>query len=566
MTHNPFDRTAGRSFLPLFFSLIFVVFNVLGFFAKKYLIERRFTVTYPTPFVCIFAVLLAIPVARIVRKLWDRLSAFSSAPDMGPGREKISFRRTVRYAARILLLWSPYLLIRFPGNADIDTYWQLMQIYGFIPLNDHHPVFDTLVFGLFWRIGDLFGDNSISLFLYCGIQVVITAVVLSFAREYCLYRGVSEKGGKIIFLFYALYPIVPLFAQTMAKDMLHGWIFVLFIILFYELIYTRGAFLRKNRNLALFALVVLALMLTKKTGIYIAVLSLGLALLGCRGSRKRLLLLIFTPLLLYSGFYRVVDAFNPYVRGPVAEMLSVPSQQIAYLVRIEASELTDSDWSTLEGVYRNARELGDVYNPIRADATKGRWREEATGEQKKNFISLYWRKFVEHPYIMTMPVFALDYPLFCVDLGALGDESLLYYLDEVPAQAEITPMDQVLSSWAESTSPETFHRTMGSSYRSPFFALLSSAFHEIFLEIANSCAVLFSKCFIVTWIPLFCVFYKLFRNGWKSFLSDVPLLLNLAVLAVGPVVLPRYLVNSVYILPLVVSSIFWEPFRNTTFD
>ena len=458
------------------------------------------------------------------------------------------------------------MLIRFPGNADVDTYWQLMQVYGFLPLSDHHPICDTLIFGLFWRLGDLFGNNSVSLFLYCGIQVVITAIVLSFAREYCLYRGVSEKGGKIIFLFYALYPAVPLFAQTMAKDMLHGWIFVLFCILFYELIYTDGAFLRQNRYLAVSCLVVLALMLTKKTGVYIAGISLGLALFACRGSRKRLLQLIIFSLLLYSGFYRVVDAVSPYQRGSVAEMLSVPSQQIAYLIKVDASELTDSDWSTLEGVYQDARKLGNVYNPVRADATKGLWRNEATGVQKKNFITLYFRKFVEHPYFMTMPIFALDYPLVCVDTDALGDESLLYYLDEVPAEEEITYLDQVLSSWTESTSPETVHRTIGSSYRSPFFASLSLMFHEVFLEIANTCAVLFSKCFVVTWIPLFCVFYKLFRSGWRSLLSELPLLLNLAVLAVGPIVLPRYLVNSVYILPLVISSMFWEPFRNTNLD
>ena len=105
-------------------------------------------------------------------------------------------KRFLRTALLFAVAWIPYCVIRFPGNMDFDSYWQLMQIYGYSLFSDHHPVFDTLLFGLFWKIGSVLGSNRISVFLYCGIQIILTSLAFSFSIEYCLRRGVSSRTAR----------------------------------------------------------------------------------------------------------------------------------------------------------------------------------------------------------------------------------------------------------------------------------------------------------------------------------------------------------------------------------
>ena len=124
----------------------------------------------------------------------------------------------LRYSLIVLACWLPVMLIRFPGNIDPDTFWQLLQTRGLALTSDHHPWFDTVLFGLFWSIGDVFGSHAFSLLAYSVSQAVLTAI--SFAVCFCYFRWLEVHSilRRGIVALVSLLPFFPMFAQTMAKD------------------------------------------------------------------------------------------------------------------------------------------------------------------------------------------------------------------------------------------------------------------------------------------------------------------------------------------------------------
>ena len=119
--------------------------------------------------------------------------------------------------------------------------------------------------------------------------------------------------------------------------------------------------------------------------------------------------------------------------GEKHESLSVPSQQVGYLVRECSVSFTEEDWSVLQGVYSNAQELGETYVPYRADNIKNKWIDNAPGENKWAFVWWYLKQYASHPRQMVLAVLALDYPVLCVDTSLLEDESYLTIRDNLPA-------------------------------------------------------------------------------------------------------------------------------------
>ena len=457
----------------------------------------------------------------------------------------------------MLVCWCPYYVIRFPGNVDPDTFWQLLQTYGYTALNDHHPLFDTVLFGLFWKLGDLFSNNSVSVFLYCALQFVITALVFSYARIYFRNLNIPKQVDRFLLAFYAFYPFVAMTAQAMTKDSIYAWCFTLFLVQYIEIVRTAGDALRERKFFFIFVLNVWLTMVTKKTGFYVFVGAMLFALFYIR-EKKRFLIALVIPVLAYHFLWSglLMNSFN-IVPGSEAEMLSVPSQQIGYLIKDCREEISEEDWLILDSVYTDAQGMGDVYWPLRADATKGRWKKDASSQEKKEFFSWYLKQYIKHPKEMFLSIFALDYPLLCVDDSSLGAESLLFFYDNIPGKEEERPQVEItIAGFAEKEMPvEKMHELIKTCYRPTFIKKLSTLFDEIYLHLTQSCAVLFSKVLWATWLPLFLLFYG-FRYNIRKSIMALPALLTTATLAVGPIVLPRYMITSLFIAPILVAVLF----------
>lgn len=540
-------------------------------------------------------------------------STADSAADSTPERIPGSTSRTARafhsrhplcaHVAVICACWSPYLLVRFPGNLDPDTQWQLLQFYGLAARTDQHPWFDTLVFGAFWQVGGALGSHAWSLLLYEFAQMACTACTFALCVHWMGTAGLPRGLRRFTLVFAALYPAVPLFAQTMAKDMLFAWPFMLFVLLLAEAARTHGAAFGSRRFAIAFFAVACLVMLTKKTGIYIVTAScvtlvayMGWWLrhdaAGRQGAaqaragvhppatthgraeapaqatphpRARMLArtaaATLAALALVGGVWQhaVIPAMG-VAPGPGKEKMSIVTQQTALYLAWHGDEMSDGDWQIVHSVFTNAQDLGTVYDPYRADATKDRWNSDAPADAQRDFLRWYAAAMLRHPDVFATAWGATALPLYYPDTTTQADESFVSYRNNLPARStnpEATGNEgflQGLTGDGSAASLSSVQSLMRSSYRPAWAASLADGLDAVYAFLERCVPVLFIKAVFTTWVPLVCAAYCIRRRNGAGLVMLVPALVTLATLAAAPIVLPRYVVASVDTLPLALAA------------
>jgi|UPI0005509C6F hypothetical protein len=506
----------------------------------------------------------AFPLYVCIKFLFGKIDNYIKANEPNAGQSytqlrDITRRKGLPYAGIILTGWLPYLLIRFPGNIDSDTYWQLEQIYGLVQPNDQHPYFDTLIFGAFWKLGDALHSHFWSLLIFVIIQMTVTALVLSLSLCYLQFINMPRWLRRACLLFSACYPTVALFAQTMAKDMLFSWIWVLLVISLMEIIRSRGGILKHRGFLVSLMFVVLLTMLTKKTGIYLTFGAFAVTFLCAKRHRLRCIASFIIPAALFLGIWTsiLLPMWN-VAPGPEREMLAVPSQQTAMYIRMHKDRMTSKDWSTLSRVFEDPQSLGEIYTPARGDNTKGRWKESSTTEDKKAFLTWWLDSLRDDPKSFILAFAANSLPVYYPDISTEGDESTLFYGDKVTSQD--TTDENLIStliaySGGKATRSDILELTNGAS-RDPAISSVSDTFSFWFLRISHAFPILFSKVLFTTWIPLFSLCYCLRKKRWLGVACLAPAALTLLTLMIGPIAIPRYLVAVLYTTPLTLGSLF----------
>ena len=471
--------------------------------------------------------------------------------------EAIAVRDVLARAGILFCSWLPYLAIRFPGNIDDDTIVQLMQHYGLVAASDHHPWFDTQVFGLFWDLGGALGSHLWSLLSFALVQMAVTALALGLSLVYLRRRMGAPAGfvrGSTIFL--AAFPLVPLVAQSMAKDMLFSWVYVLFLVCYVEIARTRGKALARPRfALACFA-VVLVLMLTKKTGMYVCGAAGIVLLLWVRERRRELAIGLVVALALFCGGWTALLHAWGVDASPSGEALSVAAQQTARVLADHGSEVGQADRATLSAVWYELDTMGDSYVVGRADATKWRWNALAPTSDKLAYLGLYCRLGLRYPstYALaflgtTLEVFApvINWP-FSSDAAY---ESSLWYLDKV-TDDERDYERLVYFGMDDATA----YSLLSGATRPSWAVAASDVLDQAYSAIAGVCPWPFSKAPYLTWIPLAVLLYACRKRSGLVAVCLWPVVLNLGCVLLGAIALPRYAVASVYAVPLALGMVF----------
>lgn len=204
--------------------------------------------------------------------------------------------RILKVSALLFALWIPWIVALYPGSMIWDTYYQIWQCYPeghpiyFIPwgptestidnyFSDHHPIFDTLVFGAFARFSDLlFGSWNYGVFAFVLIQAIGTAISLSAGIEYLRAMDCPRTLRIGIAALYAFLPFYGCYAGTMIKDTFFSWLYIPWFLIAVEVARTKGVCLNQRSTFIWFLSLCLLLCLTKKTGLY--VVAFTLAVLG----------------------------------------------------------------------------------------------------------------------------------------------------------------------------------------------------------------------------------------------------------------------------------------------
>lgn len=370
----------GIFFLRYLGVLEYTVFCVLGFLAAAapmYIdsAEMQFTLGFVLRFIVTFA--LSVVAYSLFCFFCTRKKRLGSALREPKRRFDINrgSRSILLIAALMLVLWAPYGICLYPGISFFDTAFQLVQFFGnpsfgFFPMHegfsytDHHPVFDTLLFGGFVKVGTLLLSANAGMFLYLIAQAILTALSFSYAIAYMrTVLGVSRGACFASVAFLSLCPIVPVFIFSMTKDSLFSWLYVCFLVQIIEIVRTRGEALTHLKFFAAVLMVALFLGLTKKTGVYVCLLTVAALCFFAKQYWKRLVSVALVPLIVTAVILpMVVFPVLNVSPGSKVELLGFFYQQTARFVVDYPDDVTQKEKEAISGVldYEN---LAERYSP-----------------------------------------------------------------------------------------------------------------------------------------------------------------------------------------------------------
>lgn len=428
-----------------------------------------------------------------------------------------------------MLIWFPTLLAFYPGISNYDTPKQYLQaVEKSIPYSTHHPLLHTLIFGGAMKIGQMLpnGDLQKGLLIYTLSQCLICAIMF-----YMIMKFINSKKWLVIatFCYFALFPVISLFAISMTKDVLFSLALALCILQLYEMYSDKESFWDKPSKPVKLIITTVVMCLLRNNGIY-AVFLFAICSILLKGiSRKKNLLLfgiIFALYLLISnGLMLALHA----EKGNKREAFHVPMQQLARVYCEHGEDAFDEE--QLELLYRAIP--GDAivaYSPVFADEIKERTNFYVVLDNKADYLKLwidiglkypreYVDAFLENTYQFWYPWTTV------VDDVKTGHR---YYFD--------------------------FQMRGGEIVRESHFYKLLLVYYEFLDQAALYQKIPFVRLLFsmgtMLWISLCALFYGLYTKNCGIIWAEIMVLCYCATAMLGPVSLVRYYLILFYIFPV----------------
>lgn len=288
-----------------------------------------------------------------------------------------------------MCVWSVYYFLFYPGIVTQDSYYQVTQALGFVPLTNEHPFLHTLLEAVFLKPAYLFFDDiELGIGWFILFQMAVMALIVAYVNVLLHRMGISKGVRTAVVLFYCLHPLAGMYAVTMWKD-----IWMAMLLLFYLLVIIRILYLRDSSRFVWcqFTAAALGVLFAKGTGVIMIGFS-ALAMLPLfRRQRKlclKLLCLTVLSVLLWSGIQNIAFARFGVTPGHIRETKSVPLQQIARVVSRHGAELSPQERAAIDEILPCDR-LPVLYNPRISDAVKAQLNEEAYQADPGRYIRLW---------------------------------------------------------------------------------------------------------------------------------------------------------------------------------
>lgn len=301
------------------------------------------------------------------------------------------------YWGIIFVAYIPYWLTYYPGVITPDSLSQVSQTVGIYSLSNHHPLMHTIVISVFIKIGEAFGNYNIGVAIYSIVQMLALSGIFAYTVYYMSKKNIPVCLRIITLVFYAIYPIHCMYSITMWKDIPFAICMLLFVILINELVTNKEQFFKSKKNLVLFAITMILVVLFRNNGIYVAILTAPFIFVFAKQYYKQLLIIFACVILFYSVLWKgIMFSVLKVEEGSMAEALSVPLQQIARVVRDKADELTDEEKQQINKLW-TTNNLAEIYNPTLSDNVKGSVNVEELSDNKGDFIKLWIGLVIKYP-------------------------------------------------------------------------------------------------------------------------------------------------------------------------
>ena len=137
----------------------------------------------------------------------------------GPFSGRTSIKRYVIYVIICMVGWIPLFMRFYPGSFGADSINQIRQAMHLMPYGNHLPVISTWLIELLYSIGfSLTGQVNAALAFYTVFQMILTACTYAGCLCYLEKRRVPRAAVYTVLGFFALVPMIAMYAIYIHKD------------------------------------------------------------------------------------------------------------------------------------------------------------------------------------------------------------------------------------------------------------------------------------------------------------------------------------------------------------
>lgn len=467
-------------------------------------------------------------------------------------RIKTSYKDSVRkffgiYLILLLVMWVPWIAVSWPGILRDDTLAQYMMSFTPFPYEDRHPVFDTLFFELFWRVGMVLGNAVYGLIIYIIFQAIALAAGGSLLLCYIRKYGVPLWIEISAIIYYCTSYVVVAAVPTMSKDSLHTIFMLPLAILFVEICLTKGRALDRPAVICCFVLLAFLSIASKRTALIILLCG-GIALFClAKGRRKKILVVMLIPMAMVECLWQpIVNHSLNVSHYQTKEVMGLIYQPIGRLLSKSPQAIESEDRHAFEGLMgEDLKKVGEVYNPIRVDEVMYTIDVNAPAEVKSRALKAWFNELIRHPDEFAEAYIAVWYGWFSP-----------FSINEYPSNLDVLFTPSFMQQWAAFVNNDIDEANrvlspfMNRSDSSPWMKEAKVNLHEEIQSPLNSRGV------YVTYVPLFVLICLLYRRRWSHLAAWVLIGATSLSFFASPVALEWYPIPLFFILPLFVSLLF----------
>ena len=304
-------------------------------------------------------------------------------------KRKFSFKKVLQWWGILLLFFIPWYLLLYPGILTADSASQVADAITTDTLIDHHSAFlDLVLRGILLPVRHLTGSLQSAV----GFASLLQMFIVTFAFAVCyewIRMYLSDRTLRIMaFLWFAVYPIHPIYSVTMWKDIPFSVCFLVLMLCLDSAVTDEDAFFTSGKKKFALFITLLLLPLMRHNGLSVTVVMTVYLFFGFRRYRRQAAILCGCALAAFCIWKFIMLPVLNVTEITPAHVYSVQEQQIVRVLDKYRDELPDAERDELES-YFNIPEIWNEYNPILSDPVKIHFRDERFNEDPGRFFSLW---------------------------------------------------------------------------------------------------------------------------------------------------------------------------------
>ncbi len=435
----------------------------------------------------------------------------------------------------IIIMWIPAFLAVFPGIYSYDAGPQVLQIFGRMGLNAHHPLIHTFLLDGCLYLGKLIAnDYNIGLMIYTIIQMLIMASIFSYAINIIKKYNLPSWIQLCALLFFGLSPINQIWVLLTTKDTIFaGFLLLLLVEIIDMLIYTTEFFTSRKRTIR-FSIIAILMCLFRNQGIYVFLLVIPFLIFVLKKYRKKAVIMMIIPVVIVKIITGPITSYFNIVPSNPREALSVPIQQIARVLTLKPDSVSPEE---KEIIYKYIPEENiKQYIPITSDTVKEGFNVKNFKEDPIPFFKVWLSILIKEPTIYIDSFLYGSYGYFYTDTSPYWMTFILF------DGAWLTDGYNILGIERNSLFPqyENYLRNVSVNLLHERVPILSTLLNQAF----------------PFWLSMFVLAFILYQKKYRLLIPLLVVIGFWGTMLLGPLIAIRYAFPIIVCIPTIFTLIF----------